>query len=106
MCSQGECGWTIPGSPEPLLTDTGLLNGRARTPVAEIVQLTTLAVLALSVVPAVVTHTSMGPLARGKHSWVEVTGLRVPVAVTPWKTRFPGLTHRAALLPSTKHVPH
>lgn len=61
--------------PRGLLTDTGLLNGSARTPVAEIVQLTTLAVLALSVVPAVVTHTSMCPLARGKHSWVKVTGL-------------------------------
>lgn len=68
------------------------MNGSSRTPVAEIVQLTPLTVLALGVVPAVVTHTSVRPLASGEHSWVEVTGLRVPVAVAGCKRTFPGLT--------------
>lgn len=61
-------------SPKPLLTDAGLLNGSTRSSVQEIVQLTALTVLALSVVPAVVTHTSVHPLAGSKHGWVEVAG--------------------------------
>ena len=75
-CVQNRWGGTdrrYPG--EPLLTDTGLLNGSTRAPVPEIVQLTPLTVPALGVVPAVVTHPSVGPLAVGEHSWVEVTGL-------------------------------
>lgn len=60
---------------QPLLTDTGLLDGGAGAPVPEVVLLTPLTVLALRVVPAVVTHPSMCPLAGGKHSWVEVTRL-------------------------------
>lgn len=61
-------------SPKPLLTDACLLNGSTRSSVQEIVQLTALTVLALSVVPAVVTHTSVCPLAGSKHGWVEVAG--------------------------------
>lgn len=66
-----------------LTRDTGLLNRSAWSPVPEIVQLTPLTVLALGVVPAIVTHTSMCPLAGSKYSWVEVTCLRMPIAVTP-----------------------
>jgi hypothetical protein len=66
-----------------LARDTGLLNGSSWSSVLEIVQLTSLTVLAFSVVPAVVTYTSICPLAGSKHSWVEVTGLRVPIAITP-----------------------
>lgn len=66
-----------------LAGDTGLVNGSAGSPVPEIVKLTALAVLALGVVPAVVTHTPACPPAGSKHSGVKVAGLRVPVAVTP-----------------------
>lgn len=72
LCCAQRDRW-CPG--EPLLTDTGLLDGGAGAPVPEVVLLTQLTVLALRVVPAVVAHPSACPLAGGKHSWVEVTRL-------------------------------
>lgn len=62
-----------PGSPQ--LTDAGLLNGGTRAPVPEVMELAALAVLAFGVVPAVVTHPSLRPLAGGEQGWVEVTRL-------------------------------
>lgn len=77
----GRHGQTILGG-SPQLTDAGLLDGGAGPPVPEVMELAALAVPALGVVPAVVTHPSLRPLAGAEHGWVEVTGLRVAVAVT------------------------